>query len=1090
MNDASLQESVESLVARVADEFIERHKQGERPDIEEYAVRHPEAAELLRNVLAALDIVGLASSPSHRRSDLHSLPADETPHLLGDFRIIREVGRGGMGVVYEAEQVSLGRRVALKVLPFAATLDPRHLQRFKNEAQAAAQLHHTNMVPVFSVGCERGTHFYAMQFIDGVTLAAAIADVGLQIADSKKPADDPEATRAHPAPDAEAICNLKSEICNPTMVALSTERSLKSPAFFRTVAQLGIQAAEALDYAHQVGIVHRDIKPANLMLETSSPLSFGRGVGGEGKGEGHLRLWVTDFGLAHIQHAEGALTMTGDLIGTLRYMSPEQALAKRVVIDHRTDIYSLGATLYELLTLEPVFHGRDRQDLLRQIAFDDPRLPRKLNKAIPAELETIVMKALEKNPADRYATAQEMADDLRRFLSDEPIRARRPKLVQRVRKWARRHKTLVASIVVSFLTALLLGGVWAGWHYNDRLSRQRATEMSVTEALAQAKTLIEEGYKLMDDNPGRMEASMKQAELAMLRAEQLTASGISSDELEVRVREVRQAIDAARTDSKLLTELDRMQIEKARTDTVNSQFDAKRCAALYATLLPKYGINLADPGAAAQRLRSSRLREILIAAIQDWWHFINPESVEGKCLEKLLVATEPTDGFWPQWRAAVVRRDGSALVRFAREAREDLRAASVVNLAMGLVSEKQWIHAERILRTWQERYPGNFWLNHCLGFCLTELKKPDEALRYLTAALALRHETAGVHVNVAAALYVKGDFDGAIRAYQVAVKIHPQYASAHAGIGSALREKRDFDGAIRALKRALRIEPNYAAAQYHLGLTLVAKGEVDGAIDAYRAALEIAPKFAEAHTNLGALFVGKKADVDGAMRHFAAALDVQPDLVQARDHLGLCLFLKGDIVGAIREFQAALKIDPNYTLSQQHLRVAEKLSQVLKGERQPADATECLELALHYIRPYNKLYATGVRFFAEAFAAQPQLAEDLRAQYRYNAACFAALAGCGHGKDAPAKELDRAGLRRQALDWLRADLVAYRQQMEKDRIKARPGVVKAMQHWQRDSDFAGVRGSEALGRLPESERADWHKFWQELAAFEKRAGQK
>jgi tetratricopeptide (TPR) repeat protein len=188
--------------------------------------------------------------------------------------------------------------------------------------------------------------------------------------------------------------------------------------------------------------VHRDIKPANLLVD-------GRG-----------NLWIADFGLAHCQSQVG-LTMSGDLVGTLRYMSPEQALAKRATVDHRTDIYSLGVTLYELLTLEPVFGGRDREELLRQIAFEEPRRPRQRNKCLPAELEIIVLKAIEKNPAERYATAQELADDMERFCKDEPIRARRPTLVQRARKWARRHQPVVwlGVAALSVIVVLLLGGV-------------------------------------------------------------------------------------------------------------------------------------------------------------------------------------------------------------------------------------------------------------------------------------------------------------------------------------------------------------------------------------------------------------------------------------------------------------------------------------------------------------------------------------------------------------------------------------------------------------------------------------------------------
>ena len=195
------------------------------------------------------------------------------------------------------------------------------------------------------------------------------------------------------------------------------------------VAALGIQAAEALDHAHKYGIVHRDIKPANLLLDV----------------EGNL--WITDFGLARLQDDAG-LTITGDLLGTLRYMSPEQALAKRGYLDHRTDIYSLGATLYELLTLRPAIDGQDRQEVLRKIAQDEPTPLRRLNPAIPRELETILLKAMSKEPGSRYDTAQELADDLRHFLEHRPIRARRPSLAERAAKWAHRHRTIVASAVV------------------------------------------------------------------------------------------------------------------------------------------------------------------------------------------------------------------------------------------------------------------------------------------------------------------------------------------------------------------------------------------------------------------------------------------------------------------------------------------------------------------------------------------------------------------------------------------------------------------------------------------------------------------
>jgi serine/threonine protein kinase/WD40 repeat protein len=421
--------SVEAQVGQIADEFVERLNRGEEPDIEEYARRHPEIDSVLRQVLSALRLVRMPGEDS-AGADVGGIAGAVIKGCLGDFRILREVGRGGMGVVYEAEQLSLDRRVALKVLPFAAAMDPKQLQRFKNEAQAAAQLHHQNIVPVYGVGCERGVHYYAMQFIEGQTLAKAIAE-GRQL---RNHGPDTSLPASPLALDASPLTT------TPPVALLSTERSTKQPDYFHTVARLGVQAAEALEHAHSFGIIHRDIKPANLLVDV-------RG-----------NVWVTDFGLARF-HSDAGLTMSGDMLGTLRYMSPEQALAKHGLVDHRTDVYSLGATLYEMLTLQPVCPGDDRQEVLRQIGGEDPQPPRSLNPAIPADLETIVLKALAKEPEGRYGTAQELGDDLSRFLEDRPIRAKRPTLWQRGRKWLRRHQGKVLTAGLSAFCVLAVSTI-------------------------------------------------------------------------------------------------------------------------------------------------------------------------------------------------------------------------------------------------------------------------------------------------------------------------------------------------------------------------------------------------------------------------------------------------------------------------------------------------------------------------------------------------------------------------------------------------------------------------------------------------------
>jgi serine/threonine protein kinase len=461
-NDNRHPELDDPRVVEALDEYLAALESGHRPDRAAFLARHADIAATLDECLEGMEALHEASSTSHAPAARWSTPTDWQPGTpLGDYRIIREIGRGGMGVVYEAEQLSLGRRIALKVLPFALTLDPRQLQRFKNEARAAAQLHHPNIVPVYAVGEERGVHYYAMQFIDGQSLAEVVQGLR-QLAQSDKATKTPSAASARgittgPYPARPGLSAPETKV--PPLGSLATEYSANSAGFYRTVARLGIQAAQALDHAHQYGVVHRDIKPGNLLVDA------------------HNQLWVTDFGLAQFQ-TDAGLTQSHDLLGTLRYMSPEQAGGQRVLLDHRTDIYSLGATLYELLTLRPLFDGTDRQTLLHQILIDEPRPPREFQKAIPVELETIVLKALAKTPSERYATAQEMADDLARFLEHQPIRARRATPVQRMRKWARRHPSVVwAAVVLCLLTA-------AGSLVSAAMIQQRAKEAEQEYRLA------------------------------------------------------------------------------------------------------------------------------------------------------------------------------------------------------------------------------------------------------------------------------------------------------------------------------------------------------------------------------------------------------------------------------------------------------------------------------------------------------------------------------------------------------------------------------------------------------------------------------
>ncbi len=540
----------------VAESFLAKYRAGTCPDIEEYAARHPELADEIRRLLPALVMVeqDLSVDVDFDAEPLADAPVAAGSRRVGDYRILGEIGRGGMGVVYEAEQVSLGRRVALKVLPYQVAHDPKALERFRREARAAARLHHTNIVPVFEVGQDGETAYYAMQFIQGQGLDQLIDELArLRRRDAKPAGADRAASgRTVRASDgigtasasasaamprgralarlAESLLSgrLETEESRTTVGAVDEEwasggrqppvfeghRSLngqgsdarRSPGndvpgqvftspsavppvraamattplsgrgrpFFRSVARIGRQAAQGLAYAHSRGVIHRDIKPSNLLLDHA-------GV-----------VWITDFGLA--KGEDEGLTQSGDILGTLRYMAPERL---RGAGDARADIYSLGLTLYELLALRPAFETPDRLELIERIKTDEPARPRSLDVYIPLDLETIVLKAIDKDPTRRYATADAMAEDLRRFLNDESILARRASPAERSWRWARRNPTaavlggaLTTVLLLATAGSLLFAGYSARLVRSERWERYRSNvaEASAAEQLRNSTT--------------------------------------------------------------------------------------------------------------------------------------------------------------------------------------------------------------------------------------------------------------------------------------------------------------------------------------------------------------------------------------------------------------------------------------------------------------------------------------------------------------------------------------------------------------------------------------------------------------------------
>jgi eukaryotic-like serine/threonine-protein kinase len=458
MADSNLDRDPLELLAA---EYMERLRQGQRPEVEDYAARYPALADEIRSLFPTIAITERLKARRAQSSSGCASLGPAQPECLGDFRLLREIGRGGMGVVFEAEQESLGRRVAVKVLPRQVLLDEKHLKRFEREARIAASLHHTNIVEVFGVGEQDGFHYYVMQYIQGVGLDAVISE--LTRLTCKQGDNMSQMAPASPIRSAEgAFAEAAARRLLSDGAALNSERRL-GPQYWQSVARMGLQAASALDYAHTHGVLHRDIKPANLLL------------GAEGT------VWLADFGLAKAAQSED-VTLSRDIVGTLRYMAPEQFRGQG---DHRSDLYSLGLTLYELLTLRPAYEETDQTRLVQRIAQGPPPPPSTGKLGIPCDLETIILKAIGHDAGQRYPSAAALADDLRCFLEDRPIQARRVGPLERLGRWCRRNQRLAALAGTSLFLLVLVAVVTSvGYLRTQRALRGEELQRSRAEANA------------------------------------------------------------------------------------------------------------------------------------------------------------------------------------------------------------------------------------------------------------------------------------------------------------------------------------------------------------------------------------------------------------------------------------------------------------------------------------------------------------------------------------------------------------------------------------------------------------------------------
>jgi tetratricopeptide (TPR) repeat protein len=453
-----------------------------------------------------------------------------------------------------------------------------------------------------------------------------------------------------------------------------------------------------------------------------------------------------------------------------------------------------------------------------------------------------------------------------------------------------------------------------------------------------------------------------------------------------------------------------------------------------------------------------------------------------------------------------------------------------VHLGLALAAQKDLEGAIACFRNAIALHPKLATAHSNLGVALKAKGEAEGAIACYRKAIALDPKDATPHYNLGLALFARRDVRGAIACYRKAIALDPKLAPAHNNLGTALMAKRDLDGAIACYKKAIAADPNYATAHYNLGLALYHKKDLEGVIASYKKAIAADPKLAPAHNNLGTALMVKK-DLVGAIAYYKKAIAADPNYAQAHSNLGNALKHRGDLEGAIACYKKAIALDPNYAEgycnlghalqgqgsfpealhylkaghqlgsrrtdwpyssaawvqgAQRLVELDARLSKVLSGQGKPREAAEGLNLARLCQQPYKQRYAAAARLYAEAFAAKDARA-DLIARHRYNAACAAALAAAGKGQGAAQlDDQERATLRRQALDWLKADLVAWTRRLDQGAPQARPLVQRTLRHWQKDPDLAGLRDQDALAQLPQDQRQAWGRLWADVADLLKR----
>lgn len=948
-----------------------------------------------------------------------------TVRYFGDYEIQRELGRGGMGVVYKARQVSLNRPVALKMIKAGVLAGVDELRRFKNEAEAVAMLDHPGIVSVHEVGEHEGQQYFSMKLVEGSNLGERLREFE----------DRP-----------------------------------------RDAARLVAEAAEAVAHAHMRGILHRDLKPANLLVDA----------------EGHPH--ITDFGLAKRVEADEEMTTSGAILGTPAYMSPEQAEGRRGTITTATDVYGLGAILYALLTGRAPFKGDSVVDTLAKVRAQPPEGPRKLNAKVPRVLETICLKCLEKDPRRRYPTANALADDLHRWLDSRPITARRAGAAERAWLWCKRKPAIAALSAAMFLA--LAGGTGATIAVQARANASLAEK---NDQLLRANTALKDEQRKVEDRErealdaldrfGRAIADepllkntpfLKELRSRLLR-EPLAFFGRLQSQL---------AVDAlSRPDS--LQRLASVAYRHGRlAHEIGDRQDALKSLQLAATALtriirehpsePEYQLELANTNYATALVQ---------AAMGGFQKAIGSVEQAERILER-GTGSPFEDGDWKWSLARCQLMHGTLLFQAGQVG----------------ASRRSLDNARRVYEVLIQHHGADLTLRSefakcllCLGGIATDSGQFDEARAHYADTMRVLDELAKAEPSVA-------DFRCDM------AKVHHNLGKIESLSRRFAEARVSFQRSIELFEELTREQPTVIEYQTGLAggfLSLSQADALSGRPDECAASLSKArpifellvrehpesPDFASAlgatlH-NLGEYhFDARRYDqarvlLKEAIGLQSKALETNPSNQHYRECMEAHLLVLRNVARATRDAadlaQAESGLAELEASDARLKKLRERLRAVLGGEF-PKDHQQCIALAREGYRV--GMYAASARLWREAIESEPNLAADRQTQHRYNAACAAALAAAGTGKDEPPlDDASKSMLREQAREWLQEELDVWTKLIDSATPEQRTAIVQTLKHWQQDTDLATIRDADALARLPEAERQAWKTLWTHVDAL-------